>query len=39
MIKFINNINMKNVSILVDSGNYFEFGFDLVKDLNLLKTL
>ena len=37
MMKFINNINMENVSILVDSGNYFEFGFDLVKDLNLFK--
>ena len=39
MLKFINDIDMENVRILIDSGNYYEYGFDIVKDLNLLKNL
>ena len=39
MFKFINDIEMENVGILIDSGNYYEFGFDIVKDLYLFKNL
>ena len=39
MMEFVNNIKCDNVYILVDTGNYFYYDFDLVEDIKQFNNL